>query len=277
MTRARAVLRLLGEDARILSASPLAADPDLALGLSLLPVPGAVRSEAAALGPWLQKQIWTLCPRTLYLDSFPAGLFGELGGLALPPGLRIHYLARLLCWDSYRPLVRGAPPHLHRAYLLEPLEPAHAAWLQRCAGEILPLPLSYPAETNPRVRLAMRRLATLPRPRWLVVHAGADHEIAELLDYARDMAAAEGVSPSLVLLAPAFAGAPGEAEVLLSCYPVQPLFPLADRIISACGFNTMRQTEPFRALHRFLPMPRRFDDQYARAAAARGSHPRKSS
>jgi hypothetical protein len=52
-------------------------------------------------------------------------------------------------------------------------------------------------------------------------------------------------------------------------YPATPLLPLADRILTACGFNVMRQTAAYRQQHRFLPFPRRFDDQFLRAARHR--------
>jgi hypothetical protein len=46
--------------------------------------------------------------------------------------------------------------------------------------------------------------------------------------------------------------------------------PRASRIVTACGFNVMRQTEPYRDRHTFLPFPRRYDDQFTRAARRRG-------
>jgi hypothetical protein len=40
-------------------------------------------------------------------------------------------------------------------------------------------------------------------------------------------------------------------------------------IITGCGFNAMRQTLPYRERHRFIPFPRRYDDQFLRAARRR--------
>jgi len=48
--------------------------------------------------------------------------------------------------------------------------------------------------------------------------------------------------------------------------------PIADRIITACGFNSMRQTAPYRHKHHFLPFLRRLDDQYLPAARHRAPH-----
>ena len=101
------------------------------------------------------------------------------------------------------------------------------------------------------------------------MHSGPEDQTLELLDYAQDMAAAEGASPALAVVAPSLGAAlpPGVAH--LPVYPARNLFPLADRIISACGFNVMAETASFRAIHRFVPMTRRFDDQFARAQQMR--------
>ena len=45
----------------------------------------------------------------------------------------------------------------------------------------------------------------------------------------------------------------------------------AKRIISAAGFNVMIETEAWRDKHHVLPQPRRFDDQYLRAARRRAA------
>jgi hypothetical protein len=52
-------------------------------------------------------------------------------------------------------------------------------------------------------------------------------------------------------------------------YPASRLFAAATRIISAAGFNIMLETEPWRAKHDVMPLPRSFDDQYTRAARRR--------
>jgi hypothetical protein len=84
------------------------------------------------------------------------------------------------------------------------------------------------------------------------------------------MARAEGVRPTLVLIAPRDLDADEPGAMRLHASPARYLFTLAERIVTACGFNAMAETEPYRAIHRFLPMPRALDDQHARAARARG-------
>ncbi len=268
ITRARALLSQWNVEASILTRSEYLGNTAVCAGLDLMPVPD-VFAHAEDFAPWLQALLHRMRPHTLYLDSFPAGLFGELCGMPLPAGMRIQHLARLLRWDAYRPLIRSGAPRLHQVDVLEPLNPDHQAWLETQAGTMDWLEVQEPAqEIDERV---LRDFSALPRPRWLVVHSGPVGETGELLAYAREQARIEGLRPVLVLNTQAFSGSLRPGELRLSCYPAAPLFSLADRIISACGFNTMRQTLAHRERHRFMPMPRCLDDQFARAAARRHS------
>jgi hypothetical protein len=54
-------------------------------------------------------------------------------------------------------------------------------------------------------------------------------------------------------------------------YPASAIFPVAERIITGCGFNAMRQTESYSEKHRFIPFERRFDNQFARACRRKES------
>lgn len=267
LTRARAVLATLGETARVICHSPHAANPEVTRGLHLLPVPPATAQNPTDFATWLETLLWESRPSIFYLDSFPAGLFGELCTIELPPDLRIHHLARLLRWENYRPLIGGKMLRLQRVYRLEPLAAEQQTWLQDNAGQIIELTLPLPPP-GPLPNSAAPFNA-MSRPRWLVVHSGPWDEVKELLDYARDMAVAEGMQPALALVTPVVQQPLPDNVLHLPLYPVYPLYWLADRIISACGFNVMREVGPYRDKHRFIPMPRQFDDQYARAGRFR--------
>jgi hypothetical protein len=104
---------------------------------------------------------------------------------------------------------------------------------------------------------------------WLIIHAGSATEILELVAYARDTSQLEGIQPQLVLLAPQRPPSLPSSVIYSNPYPATPFLPLAERIITACGFNVMRQTAGYREQHRFLPFPRHLDDQFLRAARHR--------
>jgi hypothetical protein len=257
LTRIRAYLHTLAPDApvTILTGSPFAADPRVTGG-------HPVRSAPAGLGRdgltrWVAATLAELNPAELVVDAFPAGLRGEL--TALPAGIRAVHLARLLRWDAYAELLPPEPPRFARTYLVEPVTAAHEAYLRSVSGAVTPLELAEP-----------------PAPRsaavdgWLVVHSGPEAEIVELVEYAREMAGLEGVRPRLTLVSPSRPDGlpPGVAH--LDVYPAWPLFSSAERIITAAGCNVVRQLARRPERHRMMPFPRRFDDQFARAARVRG-------
>lgn len=272
LTRARAVLAALDEKARVLSVSPHAADPHVTAGLDLLSAPSDVARSADAFGLWFGELLHEIEPRILYMDCFPAGLFGELCRVDLPRGLEVRHIARRLRWDRYRPLIQDGALRLSRVYRIEPLTDDHLAWLHSHSDQVTQLELSPDGAVPPITPEIRETLASLSAPSWLVVHSGPWSEVKTLLDYGREMAAAEQEKPTFIVVTQSYPAAKAQDVLHLPIYPARPLYPLVDRIISACGFNTMHETSAFREKHRFLPMPRRFDDQYARAARFRTNH-----
>ncbi|MEU4625160.1 hypothetical protein AB0G04_34955 [Actinoplanes sp. NPDC023801] len=244
LTRVRAYLHTVHADepATILSTSPFTADPRVLGPHRLLP--------AAAL-PGLR-------PATLVVDAFPAGPDGELRARSVPAGTRTVHLARLLRWDAYQRILPPDPIRFDEVRTLEPLSEAHAAFL----GPGEPLALTDPPASG-------AGLPGIPGGSWLIVHSGPATEINDLIGYARDCAEAEGRRPRLVLVAPSRPPDLAEDVSHVDPYPAWPLFASADRVISAAGFNIVRQMAPWRSKHRMLPFPRRWDDQFTRAARAR--------
>ncbi|WIM99691.1 hypothetical protein ACTOB_003351 [Actinoplanes oblitus] len=247
LTRIRAYLHTVhgDEPATIVTGSPFAADPRVLGPHRVLPV--------AALP--------SLRPSELVVDAFPAGIEGELSD---PPRAdRTVHLARLLRWAAYRPLLPREPIRFDQTWILEDLDPAHAAHLARTSAACDRLRLTDPPSAP----------AGLAAGAWLIAHSGPETEIHELVAYARECASWEGCRPRLMLAAPHRpAGLPADVEHT-DRYPVWPLFASAERVVTAAGFNAVRQLEPWRAKHRMLPFPRRWDDQFTRAARARLTPP----
>jgi hypothetical protein len=243
---------------------------------------------------WLGEVFARHQPAEIYIDSFPAGLLGEFCDFEFPAASRLFHLARLLRWQTYAKLLRGRLPQFTAAYRLEPLTAEHEDYLQTQAAEVRSLELTDPPhELNEEVKQAavaiMRssvvellvrhpQASGLPlsrRPIWLIVHSGSEAETAELIAYAAEMSHMESIEARLILIAPKAqtpdsrlpapdSGLPTGVE-RFDFYPAAALFPIADRIITGCGFNSMRQTENYREKHRFIPFSRRFDNQFLRA------------
>ncbi|WP_019629049.1 hypothetical protein [Actinomadura atramentaria] len=193
------------------------------------------------------------------VDAFPAGRHGELTAADAPPAARTVHLARLLRWDVYRERLPADPPRFDRTYVLEDLHPDHLAYLRSVSAELRPLTLVDPPAAPPAE----------PVTGWLIVHSGPDSELLHLVDYARETAAMEGVRPPMTLVAPRRPDGLPAGIAYRDDYPAAPLAASADRVVTAAGFNAVRQFAPLRERHRMLPFPRALDDQFARAARAR--------
>ncbi|MGI5229005.1 hypothetical protein [Actinoallomurus sp. CA-142502] len=265
LTRIRAYLhtRAVRGPVTILTGSPFAADPRVTGG-------HPVRSAPAGLGRdgltrWIASALVELAPAEFVVDAFPAGLTGELSARAVPPGIRVVHLARLLRWDVYRPLLPAEPLGFDETWLVEPVAAEHEAYLRSVSAALAPLELAEPPVAAP----------SPARPGgWLVVHSGPPGETAELVAYARETAALEGVRPRLTLVSPSRPATLPYDVAHLDVYPAWPLFAGAERIVTAAGFNAVRQAAPWAGRHRMMPFPRRFDDQFARAARVRGGRVR---
>ncbi|MFI0373587.1 hypothetical protein ACH35V_37505 [Actinomadura sp. 1N219] len=243
LTRLRSVLHTLRLDGpvTVVTASPFANDPRITGGWRIVPSLDAADADA----------------HEVIIDAFPAGLKGDL--THIPSAPRVTHLARLLRWDAYEPLLPADPPHFDRTFVLEPLAPPHHAYLHAVSDEVTPLALTDPPSEP------------LDVDGWLIVHSGPAPETLELVAYARDMASVEGVNPPMTLVSPQKPDGlpPGVAH--LDAYPACAPGPNVERIVTAAGFNAVRQFAPWRDLHRVLPFPRTLDDQFTRATRARSN------
>jgi hypothetical protein len=279
LTRLRAVahtLHIPEHELVVLTDSRHAGDERVVGSMGVRPPP--------ARGPtadWLRDEVAALAPDELWVDAFPAGLDGELDA-DLEPVLRAHgtrvvHVARLLQWPAYAPTLPAAPLRFDRTIVVEPLVEGHRRAVEELSASTQALELDDPPATADLVASATVEHAD--RPRWLVAHAGPPEETAELCRYASDVADAEGVEPVLLVAAPG-ASRPGPLDLdprpvlELDAYPTWPLHRLVDVVVTAAGFNSMRQAAGLRRAgrHRFVPFRRRYDDQFLRARRARQEH-----
>ncbi len=244
LTRGRRVLETLGLEATFITASAYASDVRVTGGFPVVQVPPDLSAE------WLR----SIVRGRLIVDTFPCGIQGELSGLDVPMDL----VARRLRWDEYRRAVPHPLPRFDTVWLMEDLEPAHQAVLCSASKRRARLQPASPgggrAEATPYVKC------------WLIVHSGPEEEVRELVAYAEELFRVEP-RPERVLVATRCAIDLPPGFELIDAYPVTPLFASAEKIISAAGFNIMLETEPYRDKHHPVPFARRFDDQFARAAA----------
>lgn len=270
VTRAYAVLHTLerATPAVILSSSQCIVDIPPPDGVRVQNVPASFAQDRHAYRAWLVRLLAEMQPTALYLDVFPAGIVGEFCDCPELDQVPTHYVARRLRWDAYTRQVHGRTPRFHTTFILEPLEAPHLEYIDACSACIIPLSLIDPPKKLSISEGAIQEQASmLAEPFWLIVHSGSREEVHELVAYAEELRNCERSSVRLLVAAPEHhvPALPVYAHGL-GPFPASTLFPFAERVISACGFNVMRQMAPFREKHHGMPFGRRFDDQYWRAA-----------
>lgn len=219
-------------------------------GLELL-VPGFDdAADPAALGTWVAGAIAEREPDVLLVDAFPGGVLGELCGLAALEGVALHHTARLLRWGVYARRCAAPLPRYEAVHVVEPLHPAHERVLAGLADAVAPLALPEPPAPEGG-----------PGDAWLVVHTGPAREVRTLARIADER---RGGAPLRVVTPVRVDGLPAGAEVV-DAVPAAPLYAGAAGIVTAAGFNTVRELALHRDRHVCVPFERRLDDQRARA------------
>jgi predicted glycosyltransferase len=259
----------------VLSSSARAAAAPLPAGVEVCPIPRAAATAREPLRAWLVDRVRDLEPEELWIDALPAGMWGEVDQPLLESmgDLPVHHLARLVRWPAYERanLAPHRPPHFTSTLLTEALPAPQVTWLRAHSAAAHTVELvDPPAGVPPDVPRAVRE-----RTAWLVVHAGADAEILDLVGHALDHRQATGTAGThdLVLCTPEPTRSlrdqlPREVTVV-DVVPAWPLLPFAHRVVAAAGFNTVRQVLAAGVGHHLVPFPRRWDDQSARARRAR--------
>jgi hypothetical protein len=263
-TRAQAVRHTLGlqGDFVMLSAAPATQDQTV----THLLAPTGLEEDLPTFRAWISDAIQRFQPKQFFVDAFPAGLLGELCDFPWPPALELIHIARILRWDSYAELIHGTLPRYAQTWLVEGISAQQLHALEAISAHTSALSLQYPPENSRSTELhtITNRWVQQDQPVWLIVHSGPDDETAELLAYARDCAEQEGAKPHFVVASPG-TPLPDESDIeRIDLQPASTLFPFAARIITACGFNSMQQTTPWRERHLCMPFARRFDDQFLR-------------
>jgi hypothetical protein len=227
-------------------------------GLELM-VPGFDdAADPAALGAWVTRAIAAWKPDVLLVDAFPGGVLGELCGMPALDGLERWHAARLLRWGVYARRCAAPLPHYDAIHVVEPLHPGHERVLAGLTDAIAPLPLPAPSAA-----------AGEPGDAWLVVHTGPAREVRALARIADER---RGDAPLQVVTPIRVDDLPAGAE-LVDAVPAAPLYAGAAGIVTAAGFNTVRELAPFRDRHHCVPFERRLDDQKARARRSAGGSP----
>lgn len=199
--------------------------------------------------------------QNLYLDTFPVGIAGELNGLK-PDGYMLNYVARYLKWDNYLTLITE-PANFDATFVVDYLADEHLQYISRNSKRSNALNLLYPPASN--FSFVEKVLSEMKTPVWLIAHSGSKTELDTLNNHAREIAEQLRVNPSYLVVNQQYSYSEEDMVHSINYYPACDFFPFVDRIITACGFNVMKQTTLYVNKHIFIPFERKFDDQFMRA------------
>ena len=259
LTRARAFLQMLGveNETAIITASNFAFDKRVVGNTKIIHIDETFSRNKKDYQKHLANIFDKINPKTLFLDAFPAGIVSEFADFDFGE-TKTQYLARLIRWENYSPLIKNFSNKFEKIFILEELEKEHLEFIKNNSESIENFELIYPQVEN--------KIPKQKKPFWLIVHSGEESEIIELVKYAEEMREIERAKANLLLVSPQTLNLKLPDFVQKDIYPASSLFESAERIFTACGFNAIKQTEKFREKHFFIPFERRFDDQFKRAA-----------
>lgn len=259
LTRARAFLQMLEIEAEtaIITASNFADDKRVVGDVKIIHIDEEYSQNKKDYQKLLANIFDEIKPKTLFLDAFPVGIIGEFADFDFGE-IKAHYLARLIRWENYSPLLEGFSNKFEKTYILEELKNEHLTFIKNNSKSNENFELIYPQIEH--------KIPNQEKPFWLIVHSGENAETMELVNYAEEMREIESAEVKLILMSPQKLNLKIPDFIQKDIYPASRLFESAERIFTACGYNVMKQTKFFRDKHFFIPFERRFDDQFKRAA-----------
>lgn len=265
LTRGCAFLRQFGleNETAILTSSKFSSDRRIVGNIKIISVDDNLSLSKTRFRTFLNETFRKLECRKVYLDAFPFGILGEFVNFDFRE-IELFYVARILNWHNYQNRETAPAKQFSKTFVVENLDESHLEFIRRNSTAVENLDLIYHAQTAIDQNL-LQKIIKSHAPFWLVVHGGSDEETKELVAFAREIRDAEKATACIVVVSPN----KFDIENAYDIYPASVLFPFAEKIITACGFNVMKQTADFRRKHFFLPFERRFDDQFLRAKNAR--------
>ena len=219
---------------------------------------------------WLKNILDNYAIKQVFLDAFPFGIKYEWENIALfCPQIKFTYIARLLNKETVNQIITRQKICYTQTFICEKIEnQQHLSFINNHSEIVSNLELSYPV--NKKISLTYKRLFLKIKKDdnklYLIVHSGSENEIEMLLDYANEISVVKKEIPFFILISPLVHLVKLPEHCLgFSYYPASTFFEMADRIFTACGFNSMQQTLLYTEKHHFLPFPRKLDDQFQRA------------
>ncbi len=223
-------------------------------------------SLSALKNPGFQNELKNIIKKyhitTVFADTFPFGLFGELKKI-FGLGLNFFYVVRLLKWEKYLSDTFFTDKKIfEKALITEKIYAEHRSDLRKISKKTEFLPLSYPQTEAGNL--------SADTDFWLVVHSQPLSEVKILLDYALMVKNTRNFKGEIIVSTFAKTDKKirefyGQKNVrFIKKYEIWNWYPKAEKIFTAAGFNSVKQTAPFRDKTNYLAFYRQYDDQFFR-------------
>ena len=214
-----------------------------------------LQEDLAALKSYLLDLMDSLSPNSVYIDSFPFGILGELRGFSWPANIRKIYVARLIQWGKYIEMFPGDLLNFNEVVVMEDLYESHLGALEK---HYVLRPVSLVKEELPGKTLGNSGFS-------VICHSGNDQELDELCSFALEIKTIRKSTSQLFLVSPQKPADLNSQIEWLSSGLARKYFEHAEFIVTACGFNLMNECSHYKSKHYFIPFERKFDDQFFRA------------
>lgn len=218
-----------------------------------------VTLNAINLSLWVKEMIKQYKPDRLIVDSFPAGILGELCLIDKKEfdDVKLEYIARILKIPQYRKRLQSTLPKYNIVYKTEKITDEHQHFIDEMESNVVKLELNYDLQKN--------TFDDFNENRWVVIHSNTGNELQQLYELAIDTALLQKKSPELIVISP---GSRPEflakSVIHKDLYPADAILYSSGKVISAAGFNMMHQMKKIQHRHIVLPMQRPLDDQFFR-------------
>lgn len=210
---------------------------------------------------FLKNILETYAIETLYLDTFPLGIFFEIGDMAFVHK-KVIYLARLLDWEKYKIQMPSFHFKFYKTYIVEDLQSGHRDFISQHSLSIENANLIYP----PKAAIDLKAHFAIQSPIWLIIHSQPLQEVEDLFFYAKEVAKWQQIKPCFLIITKVNVeeNIAKEAIIFSTEYAYMYLAQ-ADKIFTGAGFNLLQQCKDFKEKHYVMPFERTWDLQFERA------------
>jgi hypothetical protein len=226
-------------------------------------IPIAAQNDRTEFRLWFTNELLKCKPDVIIIDTFPAGICGELNEVDLST-IYTLLIGRNLKFDAYRRNAGQLQNRINRICLIEKVTDHYLNYLKTLCSEISDITIDdsfYTCEEDP---VFVNTINQHLGQKWLLVHSGNQDECEKLYEYGQKIARVHRINPFLLLCGNFSNSLENAMCVIVKMYPVYQYYSRFDRVISGAGFNSVRQARKYARAYNFYPFERRYDDQHAR-------------